>query len=306
MDMHRSAEAAGDAGQGVLCADSTRPFDFLADSAVHLILSDIPYGIAAADWDVLHPNSNSALRGASPAQARAGAVFKARGKPLNGWSDADRAIPRHYQDWCAGWAGEWLRVLKPGGSAIVFAGRRYQHRCVVALEDAGFTFKDMLAWKRPRAAHRAQRLDAIFERRGDLAAAARWRGWRVGNLRPSFEPILWFVKPYRIGGTIADNALAEGVGGYDEAGHLGRVGRPDNWLEIGYAPGEGGLHPAQKPEALLQALIALVTRPDQLVFDPFCGSGTTLVAAARLGRRFLGCDIDPASVATARARLAQP
>lgn len=181
-------------------------------NCAHLILSDIPYGIGAEDWDVLHDNTNSAYQGSSPAQARAGKVFKSRGKPINGWSEADRLIPKQYYDWCSTWASDWLRVLKPGGSAIVFAGRRYAHRCISALEDAGFSFKDMLSWERDRAVHRAQRLSVVLDRRGNGPAARDWEGWRVGNLRPSFEPILWFTKPYKIGSTIADNVLTHGVG----------------------------------------------------------------------------------------------
>ena len=66
--------------------------------SVHLILSDIPYGIGAQEWDVLHDNTNSAYLGSSPAQKTAGAIFKKRGKPINGWSEADRAIPKQYQE----------------------------------------------------------------------------------------------------------------------------------------------------------------------------------------------------------------
>ena len=120
----------------------------MSAASVHLILSDIPYGIGVDDWDVLHPNTNSAFLGSSPAQQKAGAVFQKRGKPLNGWSAADREIPAQYYEWCKTWTSQWLRVLKPGGSAIVFAGRRLAHRCIAAMEDAGFTFKDMLAWLR--------------------------------------------------------------------------------------------------------------------------------------------------------------
>ena len=129
-------------------ADGIAAVGSLDDSSIHLILSDIPYGIGADEWDVLHRNTNSAFLGASPAQAKAGAVFRRRGKPLNGWSEADRRIPVEYQRWCESFAKNWLRILKPGGSAIVFAGRRLSHRCVVAFEDAGFTLKDTLAWLR--------------------------------------------------------------------------------------------------------------------------------------------------------------
>jgi len=139
----------------------------IESDSIHLILSDIPYGIGADEWDVLHDNTNSAFLGSSPAQEKAGAIIKKRGKPLNGWSEADRLIPKQYYEWCLTWVGDWLRVLKPGGSAIVFAGRRLAHRCICAFEDTGFTYKDMLAWSKEKATHRAQRLSVVYEKRGD-------------------------------------------------------------------------------------------------------------------------------------------
>ncbi len=275
----------------------------MAADSVHLILSDIPYGIAAEEWDVLHNNTNSALLGSSPAQEKAGAIFKKRGKPINGWSEADRAIPREYYEWCSQWAADWLRVLKPGGSAIIFAGRRLSHRCICAMEDAGFSYKDMLAWMRERAPHRAQRLSVVYEKRGDDKNALAWNGWRVGNLRPTFEPILWFTKPYKIGTTIADNALNHGLGGYNEEALLRYVKSPDNVIHCGLAPGEGGLHPTQKPVKLMQALIELVTAEGQMVVDPFCGSGTTLVAARNTGRHYLGFELSADYCRVAKGRF---
>ena len=70
----------------VTCTDGIAAVKTFAEASVHLILSDIPYGIGVEEWDVLHNNTNSALLGASPAQVKAGAVFKRRGNPLNGWS----------------------------------------------------------------------------------------------------------------------------------------------------------------------------------------------------------------------------
>jgi site-specific DNA-methyltransferase (adenine-specific) len=261
--------------------------DILSDS-VDLILSDIPYGIGAEDWDVLHDNKNSAYLGSSPSQEKAGAIFKKRGKPINGWSEADREIPKQYYEWCSTWAAEWLRVVKPGGSVIIFAGRRYAHRCISALEDAGFSFKDMFSWMRQRAPHRAQRVSVVYERRGDLENSEKWTGWRVGNLRPTFEPVLWFTKPYKIGTTIADNVLAHGVGAFNEEAFLKYEKLPDNVLTSSYIPGETGHHPTQKPIKLMQSLIELTTQERQIVLDPFCGSGSTLIAAKMLHRNYIG------------------
>ena len=288
----------------VVATDSITAIRALEVASIHLILSDIPYGIGADKWDVLHKNTNSALLGTSPAQIRAGAVFRRRGKPLNGWSEADRKIPVEYQHWCESFAEEWLRVLKPGGSVLVFAGRRLAHRCIVAFEDAGFTFKDSLAWLRESAPHRAQRISIVFQRRGDDVSAEQWAGWRVGNLRPIFEPILWFVKPYTIGATIADNVLAHGVGAFNETAFIRYERTPDNVLRSGFAKGEGGRHVAQKPVKLLRTLIELTTLPGQLVLDPFCGSGSTLVAAKLAGREYLGFEVDPEAVKVAEERLA--
>ena len=277
----------------------------LAQDSVHLILSDIPYGIGVDEWDVLHSNSNSAFLGTSPAQLRAGEVFRRRGKPLNGWSEADRRIPLEYQNWCGTFAGHWLRVLKPGGSAIVFAGRRLAHRCIVAFEDAGFTLKDILAWLRESAPHRAQRISEVFKRRGDDQAERQWQGWRVGNLRPTFEPILWFVKPYPIGTTIADNVLTNEVGAFNETAFVRYEAVPDNVLRSGFSRNEGGYHLTQKPVRLLEALIELTTLQGHVVVDPFCGSGSTAVAAQNVGRRYLGFEINDEFANKARHRLRQ-
>jgi site-specific DNA-methyltransferase (adenine-specific) len=63
-------------------------------------------------------------------------------------------------------------------------------------------------------------------------------------------------------------------------------------------------HPAPFPVELPEQLIRLYTFEDDLVLDPFMGSGSALVAAARLGRRYVGYDLDPAYVALARERVA--
>lgn len=57
--------------------------------------------------------------------------------------------------------------------------------------------------------------------------------------------------------------------------------------------GRQGEHPTEKPVPLMQDIIADFTRPGELICDPFAGSGTTGVACANLGRRFLGIERDP-------------
>lgn len=278
----------------LILGDCIEQMKELPDSSIHAIISDIPYGIGAEDWDVLHKNNNSAYLGTSPAQKKAQANFAKRGKPINGWSEADRRISHEYQEWCSSWAKEWNRVLVPGGSALVFAGRRFEHRCINALEDNGFSLKDQLAWIKPKAPHRAQRLSVVYERRGDIKAANDWNGWRLGNLRPRFEPIIWAVKPYKVGTTIADNALNYGVGAYNpQAVFQGGSEDSSNILEVGSNRSEPKIHPTQKPLKLMQILVELVTRPGQIILDPFAGSGSTLVAAQSIGRAYIGFELNP-------------
>ncbi len=63
-------------------------------------------------------------------------------------------------------------------------------------------------------------------------------------------------------------------------------------------------HPTAKPAALCAYLVALATREGQTVLDPFCGSGSTGVACARIGRNFVGVELDADFAAIARARIA--
>jgi len=62
-------------------------------------------------------------------------------------------------------------------------------------------------------------------------------------------------------------------------------------------------HPCPFPEEIVYRLSKLYSFPDDLIFDPFMGSGTTAVVADRLGRKFFGCDINPDYVEMALERL---
>ena len=139
------------------------------------------------------------------------------------------------------WA-ECLRVLKPGGHLLAFAGTRTQHRMAVRIEDAGFEIRDMIAWvygsgfpksknvalsidKREGLPNRGHRVahasrhhpDGTFEPNGESLPAyegktdrsAKWQGWGTA-LKPALEPITVARKP--LAGTVAENVLAWGTG----------------------------------------------------------------------------------------------
>ena len=143
------------------------------------------------------------------------------------------------------WA-ECLRVLKPGGHLLAFAGTRTQHRMAVRVEDAGFEIRDLIAWvygsgfpksldvskaiDKAAGAERAvvgkkvtgRALGGSNWRDGDAGgqetvditapateAARQWAGWGTA-LKPALEPITVARKP--LIGTVAENVLAHGTG----------------------------------------------------------------------------------------------
>ena len=95
------------------------------------------------------------------------------------------------------WA-ECLRVLKPGGHLLAFAGTRTQHRMCCRIEDAGFEIRDMIAWV----------YGSGFPKSHNLKD--EWRGWGTA-LKPALEPITLARKPLE--GTVAANVLEYGTGG---------------------------------------------------------------------------------------------
>lgn len=92
---------------------------------------------------------------------------------------------------------ECLRVLKPGGHLLAFAGTRTQHRMAVRIEDAGFEIRDMIAWVYGSGFPKSHNLED------------QWQGWGTA-LKPAMEPIT--VARKRLIGTVAENVLTHGTG----------------------------------------------------------------------------------------------
>jgi site-specific DNA-methyltransferase (adenine-specific) len=81
-------------------------------------------------------------------------------------------------------------------------------------------------------------------------------------------------------------------------------GRPGTFIYNKNTPG-GSSHPTQKPLPLISEIVRLFSDPGQTILDPFMGSGTTLVACAKMGRKGVGIELDPDYFDIACRRVAQ-
>jgi DNA modification methylase len=154
--------------------------------------------------------------------------------------------PAAFESWCAAWAGQCLRVLKPGGHLLAFGGTRTAHRLAAGIEDAGFEIRDTITWLYASGFPKSHDVSKAIDRAagadrpvvGKLAApaangragtvalggawqdapdltvpatpeAARWAGWGTA-LKPASEPVVVARKP--LAGTVALNVMAHGTG----------------------------------------------------------------------------------------------
>ncbi len=180
---------------------------------------------------------------------------------------------------------EWLslarRALKPNGTLWVIGSYHNIFRVGTALQDVGFWVLNDVVWVKTNP-------------------MPNFRGRRFTN---AHETLIWAV---------ADKKRTDYTFNYrsmktfnDDLQH-----RSDWTIPLCTGPerlrdADGHKqHPTQKPEALLNRLILASTKPGDVVLDPFFGTGTTGAVAARLGRRFIGIEQDPAYVELARERIA--
>lgn len=115
-------------------------------------------------------------------------------------------------------------------------------------------------------------------------------GWIVWDKQPKIDE-RGIVTPVEVASTTLRK-------GYDIFRVMwGGFMRDDDICERRYA------HPTQKPVRLMRRLLEKFTKEGDLIIDPYCGSGSTLVACIKLGRKFVGCDINPEYVKIANERV---
>jgi modification methylase len=187
-----------------------------------------------------------------------------------------------YDDFTRAWLIACRRVMKPSATLWVIGSYHNIFRVGSILQDLGFWILNDVVWRK-------------------VNPMPNFRGRRFTN---AHETMIWAARePGAKGYTFNYDAL--------KAGNEDIQVRSD-WT-IPLCTGEERLkgrdgkklHPTQKPEALLARAILSSSRPDDLVLDPFSGTGTTGAVAKRLGRRFIGFEREESYAKAARQRIAE-
>ncbi len=156
----------------------------------------------------------------------------------------------------------------------------------------------------------------------DLAQFKHWIAWDAmgaplgKTILPNHYGILWYVKskdfkfydvraPHRTCRTCGE--LLKDYGGKKSLIHPFGTLVSDVWTDIYRVrhANRRDAHPCQLPVHLLERLVLMTTEEGDIVLDPFIGAGTTAIAAKRLGRKYIGIDIDSKYVNIARDKLAE-
>lgn len=214
----------------------------------------------------------------------------------------DRLSPDAYWERVAGWATEMHRVAQPGARMFLNVAPVVALDAEPADHHSGYADKDRLPLARVWGNHLSlaglRDVDQIAwcSQRGNGTAWGSWESPSAPNLRGDWETILVHTK-----GTWSRQVPAGCEGWRDTLG---------GWPELvsnvwTIQPERRGGHPAPFPVELAMRCVRLSTWPDEVVLDPFCGSGSTLVAAKLLGRRAIGVEISEAYCELAANRCGQ-
>ena len=169
------------------------------------------------------------------------------------------------------WIAACRRKLKPGGTLWVSGTYHSIYQCGYALQVEGMHILNDISWFKPNASPNLS----------------------CRMFTASHETLIWARTAKKSKHHFDYEAMKHGSWEEDP------LKKPDKQMRSVWSipltkrvEKRFGKHPTQKPEALLERVVLASTRPGDVVLDPFCGSGTTGVAALRFGRRFIGIDMD--------------
>ncbi|MFN7926647.1 MAG: site-specific DNA-methyltransferase [Blastocatellia bacterium] len=221
--------------------------------------------------------------------------------------------PDNYVEWFLPIAGELFRILKPSGSFVlnikekVVDGQRHTYvlELIVEMKKQGWLWTEEYIWHKrncypgkwpnrfrdawERCLHFTKEKNFAMYQESVMVPTGDWAKSRLKNLSNTDKR--------------RDNSKVESGFGKKISNWIGRdMAYPTNVLHFATECGNKN-HPATFPLELPSWFIRLFTKSDDLVLDPFMGSGTTAEAATRTGRHYLGIEISSEYVALAEALL---
>ena len=224
--------------------------------------------------------------------------------------------PDRWVEFMEPFTAEMLRVLSPTGSLLLNLGvvlrDGEEHPCTDQIigqaRAQGFKLIHRLIWNKPNGQVPSSPgyLTVAHEFIAWLAPAVDC--WRAFAQDPGSQASRDVRTPHAPSSKLRMQALYTGAGTHRKQSGRHQLhpdgARPTTVItaSVGQHPNPEG-HPARMAMTVASRCVALITPPDGLVFDPFCGNATTGVAALRLGRRFLGVEIDPDYAEGGRRRI---
>ena len=214
----------------------------------------------------------------------------------------DRRSSGDYLAWTERWLAAVKRVLKPTGSLFVAIGDEYAAEHKVRLDALGLTLRNWIVWHYTFGVNCKKKFNRSH---------AHIFYYVADPNRFTFNPEPVRVPSARMT-TYADRR-ANPVGKLPDDTWVLRPQETDSHFQSDsdtwYVPRVCGTfkerveHPCQMPEAVLERIIQVASNPGDLVLDPFAGSGTTLAAAKKLGRRCIGIELSEEYAEGVRRRL---
>ena len=274
----------------ILHGDCLERLPILNKESVDLVVTDPPYFLDGLDasWTKGHQRNDGVIGGL----------------PVGMKFDPKQGIS--LQRFITEVGLELIEVMKPGAFAAVFSQPRLSHRMAVGLEDAGFEIRDVYAWRFTRQSQpKAFSMDHFVEKMDKSDAEKQaikesMMGRKTPQLRPEFELVILAMKP-RIG-TFVDNWQEYQTGLIDADASLDG-NKPSTVMTVEKPTKHYNDHLTVKPVALIEHLINIFSLPEQVVLDPFLGSGTTAIAAYESNRSCIGIEVNKEFIDIANDRL---
>lgn len=221
----------------------------------------------------------------------------------------DRQEDEKYLQWCEEWMAEIYRILKPNGTFWLAIGDEYAAELKVAAQrKLGFHTRSWVIWYYTFGVNCTKKFSRSHAHLFHFVKDAKNFTFNADDPEvrvPSARALVYNDKRANPKGRLPDDTWILRPQDFQSDAY-GFTPEQDTWFfsrVAGTFKERQGFHGCQMPEQLLGRIIRISSDEEDLVFDPFAGSGTTLAVAKKLGREFLGTELSPEYQKYATKRL---